>query len=304
MSGKIPVNYYSVFISAVSLYKKNFFGFLTIILAGIAAAAFAQFINSLAINAVTGAVLSIIAYIINILSLIALIIAVSRAYKGLDFSFSGCYNAAMKRFFRFLGYTVLLLIIIFAGFILLFIPGVIFYILFFFTTIIAVLEEEKVSPLNRSRELVRGYFWSLLGFFLLITIVFFSGWLLFVILAGLLAFITTVLNPLFMVVLIVCAAVVWAVITVILTPFFTIFQVLLYYRFIEIKEGPELNKKKAAAPRLTRKITPSSKKKPAAKTPRQPKKKTAKKKIPKRAGKTAKPRRKNNPSADRTSRKK
>lgn len=94
--------------------------------------------------------------VLQLLSALALIKSISASV-----GFSDAYRYALKNFFSYLWFAVLVSCVILGGLLLGFVPGVIFSIWFMFGVYILVAENQKgMDALMRSKEYVRGYWWK------------------------------------------------------------------------------------------------------------------------------------------------
>ncbi len=73
-------------------------------------------------------------------------------------------SGTLSRVPAYIATSILMGLIVFIGFLLLVIPGVIFMVWFYFATFFVVLEKSgPINALKKSRELVKGYFWPVVG---------------------------------------------------------------------------------------------------------------------------------------------
>jgi len=146
---------------------------------------------------------------------IALIIAVNGVIKGEMKPISEILKSAWSGLIgRFFVLNLLVGLIVFFGFILLIIPGIIFAIWFMFSTYILIFEKKGIlESIGRSRELVSGYFWSVLGYTALFQI-------LTMIVVGLLNMVIPLVGSL---------------ITVVFSAYFIVFPLLLYREILAAK---------------------------------------------------------------------
>lgn len=103
------------------------------------------------------------------LSNIALIFAVSKKISNEEVDLKNSYKEAFPLFWSYVWISILVGLAVLGGLILLLIPGIIFAVWFAFVGFVLVLERLKGrKALKRSRELVKGYFWYVLGYTILI----------------------------------------------------------------------------------------------------------------------------------------
>lgn len=83
------------------------------------------------------------------------------------------FNDTKNYFWRFLGVTLLSALLVLLWALLFIIPGVVFCIYYTFGTMVLLFEGlASKAALNRSRELVRGYWWAVLGRFILLSLIY------------------------------------------------------------------------------------------------------------------------------------
>lgn len=85
-----------------------------------------------------------------------------------------------RPFWKYLGASLLASIVIGIGFVLLIVPGIIAMVLFMFTTLVVIDRElGPIEAMKESMRLTEGNRWALLGFILLLMLIFFVGALVF-----------------------------------------------------------------------------------------------------------------------------
>lgn len=116
-------------------------------------------------------VLGIILFIILLQTLITFlaqligIYAVKKETAGQSFHLKELFQDAFKEFPSFLWVNILLNLAVLSGLFLLIVPGIIFLVWFYLAPVILVFEKIKgAKALKESRNLVRGYFWRVLGY--------------------------------------------------------------------------------------------------------------------------------------------
>jgi hypothetical protein len=86
-------------------------------------------------------------------------------------SFSEAFRVAKKYFWRYVGFSIVTLFFLAVLFLLLIIPGIIFMVYWVFAVYILVGENKGIlESLSASKKLVKGRWWKVFGFFLLIVI--------------------------------------------------------------------------------------------------------------------------------------
>lgn len=124
-------------------------------------------------------VVVILNFIVYLLTTIAGIVAVKQVINGEEFNIKETFLFAWKNLWGFFLVSALVFLAIFGGMILLIIPGIIFGVWFAFAKFIYVdtgLGAKTV--MGKSRELVKGRFWAILGRFIVFGV--FSGLVSFV----------------------------------------------------------------------------------------------------------------------------
>jgi len=113
-----------------------------------------------------GLIFVITAIIIGLWTGIAIILAVNQIITGKLLGFKETLSLAWGKVLSYFGVSFLSGIIISLGFILLIIPGIIFSVWFSFAPVLVVLGGLGVfEALKKSKELISGYFWPVLGRF-------------------------------------------------------------------------------------------------------------------------------------------
>lgn len=124
-------------------------------------------------------------------------------------------SVAWKKIWKYLVVSGLGGLIVMLGFALVIIPGIIFMVLFGFATIIVVLTQTgAIDSLKKSKNLVSGYFWAVLGRFLV-----------FGLLAGLISFVLTFIPVL------------GSFASILISPFFILLNVMLYKDLQKVTSG-------------------------------------------------------------------
>lgn len=148
-------------------------------------------------------IVSCILFIVGILTGIAVIHALKKRDLQEEVKIKESYLIGKNRFWRYIGVNILSGLIVFLGLLFFVIPGIIFSIWLAFVEYALVLENKKVIEcLKRSRELVRGNWWSIFWRFLIIGLVFtmfaivlavpafFAHWILHGIISALIVFLS------------------------------------------------------------------------------------------------------------------
>lgn len=143
-------------------------------------------------------ILFIVFVVIGIWTQAAIYESVKMVVKGEPLNMRKTLKVGWRKSGKFFLVGFLSMLIVFVGLVLLIVPGIIFAVWFSFSRFVVIKEGLGVrASLKRSRELVRGRFWPILGRYL----VFFVVYLLFQIALGLVPYIGTfagiVLAPLF-----------------------------------------------------------------------------------------------------------
>jgi len=113
---------------------------------------------------------SIPIFLFNVWTSLALIFAVSDQQQ--EKSLGNCFGNAWSKLISGLWIDVLRGLVVFAGFLLLIVPGIIFAVWFSFSKYVLVSEGKKgSSAMKRSKELVEGHWWDVLGRFAFIALV-------------------------------------------------------------------------------------------------------------------------------------
>lgn len=106
-------------------------------------------------------------------SQITLFLFIKNKYQG---NVSQLFKSSYQLFWPYLGLSLLSTLIIIAGFIAFIIPGIILITLYALAAYVFFVENKRgMSALNRSKDLVKSYFWPVLGrilFIILVAIVF------------------------------------------------------------------------------------------------------------------------------------
>ncbi len=113
-----------------------------------------------------GLVFAIAAVIIGLWTGIAFILAVNQVAMGKLLGIKETLTLAWGKVWKYFGVSLLSGFIVSIGFLLLIIPGIIFSIWFGFAAILVVLGNlGPTDALKKSKDLVSGYFWPVLGRF-------------------------------------------------------------------------------------------------------------------------------------------
>ena len=81
-------------------------------------------------------------------------------------------KGGLNYFWKYLGLSIVLIIFLFLLFLLLIIPGIIFLIYWLFAPYVLIAENKKImESLKRSKEIVKGRWWHVFGYFLLFSII-------------------------------------------------------------------------------------------------------------------------------------
>ncbi len=117
------------------------------------------------------------AVVIAIISMLLMIFfqggLVSLSLRKKTFGFGELFNSSKKSFWKYLAFSIVFFIFIFLLFLLLIIPGIIFMIYWIFG--IYILFDQKkgiLESLKSSRKLVRGRWWRVLGYSILIVLIY------------------------------------------------------------------------------------------------------------------------------------
>lgn len=128
-------------------------------------------VNS-SIPIIIGLALACLAVLAGFWGALAQIIAVRDIREGIGIK--RAFKEAWKKLLSFTWISLLTSLIIFAGFLLLIVPGIIFSIWFAFVAYVLVCENIKgKAALSRSKELVKGCWWPILGRLALLTVLIF-----------------------------------------------------------------------------------------------------------------------------------
>ncbi len=106
----------------------------------------------------------IIFVVISVWIYIAMIKAVGQVLEGKMIGVKETLKASLSKILPIFGVFILTGIVVGIGVILLIIPGIIFGVWFYFAQYVLVIENVGViAAMKRSRELVKGYFWPVVG---------------------------------------------------------------------------------------------------------------------------------------------
>ncbi len=87
--------------------------------------------------------------------------------------FNEIFRNARKYFWKYLGLIIVQLIFLLGLFLLLIIPGIIFFVYWIFSNYVLINEKTDImQSLKRSKEIVKGRWWGVFGYFILIIIIY------------------------------------------------------------------------------------------------------------------------------------
>ncbi len=94
-------------------------------------------------------------------------------FSNEELPFSEIFRNARKYFWKYLGLTIVFFIFLLGLSLLLIIPGIIFLVYWIFSNYILINEKTGImQSLKRSKEIVKGRWWGVFGYFLLIIIIY------------------------------------------------------------------------------------------------------------------------------------
>lgn len=111
------------------------------------------------------------AMIVMISAIAGLNKGISDAYRGNTPTFTGCYSAGFKRFFRYMATTIFYTLAMMGGFLLLIIPGIVIAVKYSLSLVSSVLDDNNVSHMKYSSKLVKGSGWKIFLIFFVLGIV-------------------------------------------------------------------------------------------------------------------------------------
>ncbi len=169
-----PVQIGIIFKEAFDLYKANFILFLSIALLG---SSVSLFINLPGVNQLLPAfligILSLIGAIVGLLGQVALVFAVFRTFGLQSVSIGEAFLSALPKMLKYFCVVTLCGLMVLAGWLFLIVPGIYLGTIFSLVGSIAILEDRPFFQiLQRSYNLIKGYFWPVLGFYTVIFLVF------------------------------------------------------------------------------------------------------------------------------------
>jgi hypothetical protein len=106
-----------------------------------------------------------------LITTITLIIFINEFLESGKRDIKGAFLKSIPQFLSYIWISILVGVITLVGALLLIIPGIIFAIWYSLASYALLIEGKKgVHALNRSKELVKGHFWKVLGAFVLTTL--------------------------------------------------------------------------------------------------------------------------------------
>ncbi len=172
------------------------------------------------------------------LSIGALAKCVSESYLGNEATVGQVYRFVWPKLWRLFGASLLVALIVMAGSLLLLIPGIIFHVWYVLTSQTIVIEDRGATEgMARSKSLVAGNFWKVLG---LVVVVFLITWIVsyvFNYAGGLISQWTGVKDPLLLILIAQPFALIGQVLA---APIGAAAMILLYYDLRIRKEGFDL----------------------------------------------------------------
>jgi len=108
--------------------------------------------------------LSLAQIAVSLFTQIALIYALNNLSEGQQVDAGRSFETAFQKFLPYVWVVILMMLVIIGGFILLIVPGIIIAVLLSFSGTAFMLEDKRgPSALSRSKQLVRGNWWYVLG---------------------------------------------------------------------------------------------------------------------------------------------
>jgi hypothetical protein len=150
--------------------KKNLIYFILVYAVLVPFQAFQYFRESLNLTLLSGviATVDILYLVIYLLISLAGIMAVKKVVDNENLSIKETFVLSWKKLWGFFLVSVLVFLVDLGGTILLIIPGIIFAIWFSFSTFVFVDKELGVkASMSKSKALVKGRFWAILGRFII-----------------------------------------------------------------------------------------------------------------------------------------
>lgn len=175
-------------------------------------------------------VLRVLSWLVTVLASIGLLFVLSD--RGRTFSLSDIYRSGLGKFLSFI-WLIILSFIIGGSVFLLIVPGVILMVWLSFSQVLVVAENEKgMSAIIKSREYVRGYFWPVLGRFIVVSI---AVMILYMIISAIIGAVVVLVGGQTTVLGNVIFSLLAAIIYVLATPFIATYGYLLYENLKETK---------------------------------------------------------------------
>lgn len=172
-----------LFSSSMDEYKKNFKLFLIFVLIFSVVPSLLLFLvnpeysnNQFNLTSLSHSNYFVFSLFLLISVLLGFLLNASLIYFALNnkkLSFSETLKGGLSYFWKYTGLTIVLFFFLILLFILLIIPGIIFMIYWQFAFYVLIAERAGIlKSLKRSKELVKGRWWKVLGYFILIYLIF------------------------------------------------------------------------------------------------------------------------------------